>query len=101
MYPTTVIVLVNTQRSFVDAYGNSSAVLQSKSLDFKTSDERSRRATVGHLSFARGDGGGHRTHPDSNIFYTSIGDDVEVGSEKGESTPGISEDHHDTATAAI
>jgi hypothetical protein len=98
MYPTTIVVLVNTQRSFVDSY-SSGGSLKGKTLDFN-SDEGTQRATVGHLSFARGDDGGRRPRPVSSIFYTSIKDDVETPREKGEDVP-LSEDRDMTPTTPI
>jgi len=49
MYPTIVIVLVNSQRSFVDTYGFSSAWNEGKGM---VHSHGSRPPTVGHLSFA-------------------------------------------------
>jgi len=49
MYPTIVIVLVNSRRSFVDTYGFSSAWNEGKGM---VHSHRSRPPTVGHLSFA-------------------------------------------------
>lgn len=46
MYPTFVIFLVHTQRSFMDSYGSISA------LSHREHGEGSRPATAGHLSFA-------------------------------------------------
>ncbi|KAG6840131.1 hypothetical protein C0991_008647 [Blastosporella zonata] len=48
MYPTIVIVLVNSQRSFVETYGFSDAGISAQP------DSQYRPATAGHLSFAAG-----------------------------------------------
>ncbi|GLB33184.1 hypothetical protein LshimejAT787_0100690 [Lyophyllum shimeji] len=51
MYPTLVIVLINSQRSIVDTYGFSTALNEKMG----TVDDRGARpATAGHLSFAVG-----------------------------------------------
>ncbi|KAG6914328.1 hypothetical protein DXG01_000976 [Tephrocybe rancida] len=50
MYPTIIIVLVNTQRSFVDTYGFSEA----EDHGHVQPDSQYRPATMGHLSFAAG-----------------------------------------------
>jgi len=49
MYPTIVIVLVNSQRSFVDTYGFSSAWNEGKGMVYSRG---LRPPTIGHLSFA-------------------------------------------------
>jgi len=49
MYPTIVILLVNTQRSFVDTYGFTTVFKDQKSY---AHDIEFCPATAGHLSFA-------------------------------------------------
>lgn len=53
MYPSIVILFVNTQRSIVDIYGFSTVFKSSRRPTRDgSSDPESRPATMGHLSFA-------------------------------------------------
>ena len=52
MYPTIVIVLVNSQRSMVDTYGFTNVLNKKQG---ETLDVEARPATVGHLSFVVSD----------------------------------------------
>ena len=51
MYPTIVIILVNTQQSMVEKYGFTTVFQGSKGLNLNFQDVEARAAAMGHVSF--------------------------------------------------